>query len=108
MNSKYKKISAISIARRIIQIAAFVLFPGLFISVLAAIKDIFTALIGGSFSFTALAPQLILAGGGLLITAIMGRFFCGFLCSFGAIEDLFWFIGRKLKLPKKRTAGSNW
>jgi len=90
----------LAIARRIVQAAAFVLFPGLFISTFSAIGDIVTALISGSFSPAALAMQLILALSMVGVTAIFGRFFCGFLCSFGAMGDLLHFIAKKLHIPQ--------
>lgn len=35
----------------------------------------------------------------ILVTALfMGRFFCGFICPIGAIQDFFKFIGKKLKI----------
>jgi uncharacterized protein with FMN-binding domain/NAD-dependent dihydropyrimidine dehydrogenase PreA subunit len=77
-----------------------VLFPGLFISTFSALKTIFTAIFGGTFTMAAYGGQVILVVAMLLITAIMGRFFCGFLCSFGSMGDLFWWIGTKLKLRR--------
>jgi uncharacterized protein with FMN-binding domain len=102
MEGKRKKISALGVTRRLIQLAAFVLFPGLFITTFSAIKDIYTSILHGSFDTGILAQQLILTAAVLLITAIMGRFFCGFLCSFGAMGDLLWFVGKKLKLPRPK------
>jgi len=96
----FQKITALTLTRRIIQAASFLLFPGLFISTFSAIKSIYTALIGGTFSVAALAGQMVLAVSMLLITAIMGRFFCGFLCSFGTMGDFLWYLGSKLKLPR--------
>ena len=94
----FHKITALTLTRRIIQVASLILFPGLFISTFSAIKAIYTSLIGGTFSATALAGQIILAVSMLLITAIMGRFFCGFLCAFGSMGDFFWYLGSKLKI----------
>ena len=98
----FHKITALTLTRRIIQVASFLLFPGLFIATFSAIKSIYTALIGGTFSASALAGQIVLAVSMLLITAIMGRFFCGFLCSFGTMGDFFWYLGTKLKLPRPK------
>ena len=96
------KISLNKIIRRVIQIVAFVLMPSLFISAFSAIKDVYTALIKGSFSVSALSYQLLILIAVIPITALMGRFFCGFLCSFGSMGDLVWFIGRKVnKNPVK-------
>ena len=99
---KFKKIAPLTVTRRLIQLASFILFPGLFLSTFSAIKSIYTALIGGTFSAAALAGQIVLVVSMLLITALMGRFFCGFLCSFGSMGDLFWYIGTKLKLPRPK------
>ena len=98
----FHKITALTLTRRVIQAASLVLFPGLFISTFSAIKAIYTAVIGGSFSAAALAGQIVLAVSMLLITAIMGRFFCGFLCAFGTMGDFFWYIGTKLKLRRPK------
>ena len=103
----FHKITALTLTRRIIQVASLILFPGLFISTFSAIKAIYTSLIGGTFSATALAGQIVLAVSMLLITAIMGRFFCGFLCAFGTMGDFVWYLGTKLKIkrPKIGTRG---
>ena len=98
----FHKITALTLTRRIIQVASLILFPGLFISTFSAIKAIYTSLIGGTFSATALAGQIILAVSMLLITAIMGRFFCGFLCAFGSMGDFFWYLGSKLKIQRPK------
>lgn len=98
----FYKITALTLTRRIIQVASIILFPGLFISTFFAIKSIYIALIGGTFSASALAGQIVLAVSMLLITALMGRFFCGFLCAFGSMGDFFWYIGTKLKLKRPK------
>lgn len=87
--------SAVQITRHIIQLIAFVLLPGVFISTYSAIKDVYIALIGGTFSATALASQLWLLAAILPITILAGRFFCGFLCAFGSMGDFLWFLSRK-------------
>ena len=101
-HTKANKTSALTRIRRAIQAASFVLFPGLFITIFAGLKTIVTALIDGTFSVTQNAGDLILVGAMLLITAVMGRFFCGFLCSFGSMGDLFWFLGTKWKLRRPK------
>ncbi|MEA4915824.1 MAG: FMN-binding protein [Christensenella sp.] len=98
----FKKITALTLTRRIIQIAALILFPGLFISTFSAIKAIYVSIINGTFSTASLAGQIILAVSMLLITAIMGRFFCGFLCAFGSMGDFFWYLGSKLKIQRPK------
>ena len=36
-----------------------------------------------------------------LITLIFGRFFCGWACHFGAVQELSWFILKKMKIKPK-------
>lgn len=95
----------IQFIRHLIQIAAFILFPGLFIMVFSAVRDILTAFINGSFSAGELFPQIILVFMVFLITALWGRFFCGFLCSFGMLQELIFFffkrvISGKVRIPE--------
>lgn len=92
--------------RHLVQLAAFILFPGLFITVLSALRDLVTALMDGSFSFGGLFPQIILVLMVLLVTALWGRFFCGFLCSFGMLQELLFFfpgriVFRKVRIPER-------
>ncbi len=95
------KPSPLKLIRRIIQTAALFLFPGLFITTFSAIKTLYMAIIDGTFHITAQANELILVLSMLLITALMGRFFCGFLCSFGTMGDFFWVVGKRLKLRRR-------
>jgi len=94
MNTNNKKISKLNIFRRLVQIAAFILIPGLFISTFAAIKDVYIALIEGTFGFSTLSYQLCILIATIPITILMGRFFCGFLCAFGSMGDFFWSLSR--------------
>ncbi len=66
---------------------------------------IYSAIITGSFTWTEYAGRIVLVAAAFIITAIWGRFFCGFICSFGAMQDLVWLGGkhmpRKIKVPEK-------
>lgn len=98
----FHKITALTLARRIVQVLSFLLFPGLFLSTFSALKQVYTALIGGTFHAATLAGPLVLLLATLLITAVMGRFFCGFLCAFGTMGDFFWYLGTKLRLKRPK------
>lgn len=98
----FHKITALTLVRRIIQILSLILFPGLFIYTFASIKAIYVGLISGSLDASVLTGQIILTVSVLLITAIMGRFFCGFLCAFGTLGDFFWYLGSKLKIKRPK------
>ncbi|MGB4610700.1 MAG: 4Fe-4S binding protein [Saccharofermentanales bacterium] len=105
LKMKLKRISITQTVRHVIQLVAFILFPGLFISTFSALGDIVKALVNGTFSVSALSVQLITVSGIFVITALWGRFFCGFLCSFGALQDLLAVPFKKFRLkhriPKK-------
>lgn len=96
-----KHISFTQFMRHIVQVAAFLLFPGLFITVFSAVGDILTALIKDRFSVYALSAQLITVLTVFIITALWGRFFCGFVCFFGTLQEMIAFLSKKI-FPKKR------
>ena len=100
MTTQKRKFTVLQVVRRVIQLLSFILIPGLFISTFSSIKIVYMAIIAGTFNLAALLPELLFILAVIPITIIMGRFFCGFLCSFGAMGDLIWFISRKvLKKP---------
>ena len=82
--------------RHLVQAVAFILFPGLFIMVFSAVRDILVAFMDGTFSAGELLPQIILVFMVFLVTALWGRFFCGFLCSFGMLQELIFFFSRRV------------
>ncbi len=88
--------------RHLVQIAAFILFPGLFITVFSAVRDLAAAVMDGQFSLAGLFPQILLVLMVLLITALWGRFFCGFLCSFGMLQEALFFFTRRVLFKKTR------
>ena len=88
--------------RRAVQAAAFILAPGLFISVFSAIKNIYMAAIAGTFTFSAYLPQLLILLAVIPLTVVMGRFFCGFLCAFGSLGDFIWSISSRIRKKKIR------
>ncbi|HIX30458.1 MAG TPA: FMN-binding protein [Candidatus Blautia stercoravium] len=97
---KSKHPSVIQIIRHVVQFVAFLLFPELFITVIHALGNVVTALTNGEFSFHTLSSQLITIAAVFLMTAVWGRFFCGYLCSFGALQEFFFWISQKL--PHKK------
>ena len=99
------KVNVTQLLRHLIQAAAFVFFPGLFLSAFTALRDVVATLVAGSFSFAGLAGQLVLLAVMLLLTALWGRFFCGWLCAIGAMQELVGWISKKL-LPRLRAIPS--
>lgn len=86
--------------RHVIQIAGFVMMPGLFILGLGAFKGVWQAILGGHFTWSAMGAPLLTLLAIVPITALWGRFFCGYLCAFGGMQELLSFIGKKLNLPQ--------
>jgi len=93
--SKFKPISLI---RHLIQLLAFILFPGFFVVTFTGIRSIASAIIAGNWTVSSMGMTTFMVVGVLLITAVLGRFFCGFICSFGAAGDLLHFIGKSLHI----------
>ena len=88
--------------RHLLQVAAFVFFPGLFLSIFTALKDVVVSLATGTFSITGLAGQLILLAIVVLFTILWGRFFCGYLCAFGSVQELIGLVfGHILSRPRQ-------
>ena len=99
-----QKVKPIQVIRVIIQLIAFLTVPALFVTVFSAIGGVVTALVGGSFSISAYLGNIMFVLGIFTATLIWGRFFCGFICSFGAMQDLLHAAGAlipwKVKVPE--------
>ena len=100
METPKKKLPVIQIVRHIMQLAAFIIYPGLFVLAFLSVKSIYTSLITGTFTWQAQLYPAFIVVAVLGVTLLLGRVFCGFLCSFGALGDLVWFISRHTLRPK--------
>lgn len=96
MINKKKKISILQTLRILTQIVFFILLPGLYINAFSGIKLLYIGILDHNFNFTESFPQLISAISILPITLLLGRFFCGWLCTFGALGDLLYLLSRKV------------
>jgi polyferredoxin len=83
-----KKINKIQIFRHLIQVILFFLLPGLYIMAFSELKSVYQMILKGNFNFIQAFPSLIEFIIVIAMTIIMGRFFCGWLCAFGAFNDL--------------------
>lgn len=97
-----KKKNVTAYIRLAIQILFLVLMPGLFTMIFGEMRTIYTAIISGKFNMETIMqttlPLLIL----IPLTIIFGRFFCGYMCAFGTINDLLYeFSSRVLKIKFK-------
>ncbi|UZQ51201.1 FMN-binding protein [Clostridium kluyveri] len=93
---KKAKISIIQVSRLLIQIIFFIFLPSLYIDTFAGIKQIYIALIRQNIAFTQLIPQLVEVVVIIPFTVIIGRFFCGWMCAYGAFGDFIYKISSKV------------
>jgi uncharacterized protein with FMN-binding domain/polyferredoxin len=91
-----KKIKKSQILRHFIQLISFILLPGLYAMTFSELKTVYKMIIGGNFNFIQAFPTLVEFTVVMLITIVMGRWFCGWICAFGAYNDLIYFISRKV------------
>lgn len=99
---KEKRYSFTQIIRHIIQIASFILIPGLFILIWNSIGGIYKAILEGTFTFQNMAAQILILAAVIPITILWGRFFCGYLCAFGSMQEFLHFIAGKLKIKQRK------
>ena len=92
------KFSVWQTVRHAIQLVSFILIPGLFITIFFSMKDIWTSALGGTFALGEQLGNILITAAALIVTAIWGRVFCGFFCSFGAMQDLLWAAGERIPL----------
>ena len=98
---KNKKINWIKV---IIQILSFALIPGLFEGEFAAVGNIVSCIYKGNISWESVKYSVWMLLATVPATVLVGRFFCGFFCSFGAVQDLLWLGSHRLRalFPGKR------
>ena len=90
------KIKKIQIVRHLVQIASIFLLPGLYVLAFDELKTVYTMITSGNFNFISVFPSLIELTTVILTTIILGRFFCGWICTFGAYNDLIHYISKKI------------
>ena len=102
----FDRISVTQTVRHVFQIAGFLLMPGLFIMALGSFKGLWQAVLAGNFTWAAMGAPLLTLLAVIPVTALWGRFFCGYLCAFGGMQELAAFISRKLRIPALRITPS--
>lgn len=98
---KNKKINWVKV---VIQILSLALIPGLFEGEFAAVGNIVSCIYKGNISWESVKYSVWMLVATVPATVLVGRFFCGFFCSFGAVQDLLWFGSHRLRalFPGKR------
>ncbi|MBQ9014533.1 MAG: 4Fe-4S binding protein [Firmicutes bacterium] len=97
---KQQKLQAL--IRFAVQVLFFVLFPSAYASSFAGVKYIFTQI--GAHQMIEFTPFIAILITLCAYTVLFGRFFCGYVCAFGSVNDwIFWlhktFSDRRGKKP---------
>lgn len=100
-----KKQGKINWPKAAIQILSFLLLPGLFEAQFSAVETIVSAIYQGTVSWERIRYSVWMLLATVPAVVVVGRFFCGYFCSFGAVQDFLWFAGSKLK-TQFRKAGA--
>jgi uncharacterized protein with FMN-binding domain/Pyruvate/2-oxoacid:ferredoxin oxidoreductase delta subunit len=92
--------------RIFVQIICLIFLPVIYASTFSGIKNLYIGIINSSLSFNSAFPIFIQVLSTILLTALLGRFFCGWICSFGAVSDWIHAITKKIfkfnfRLPEK-------
>lgn len=90
-----------------IQILSFLLIPGLFEAQFSAVGTIISAVYQGTVSWERIRYSVWMLLATVPAVIIVGRFFCGYFCSFGAVQDFLWFAGNKLKKRFRKAGAKN-
>ena len=102
------KIKKIQIFRHITQIVSLFALPGLYLLALEQLKSIYQMIIGGNFDFLSAATSSIELITIIVSTIVIGRFFCGWFCSFGALNDLMYYLIKDADELLKSLSSSDW
>ncbi|MGL4741326.1 MAG: 4Fe-4S binding protein [Sarcina sp.] len=90
------KVLKLKYLRTLVQIIFLIFYPGLFAMAFSQIGHAWSMIINKNFNVYSLLLTLLLAIILVLFTAILGRFFCGWLCSFGTMCDFLYYLNIKL------------
>ena len=90
-----------------IQILSFLLLTGLFEAQFSAVGTIVSAVYQGTVSWERIRYSVWMLLATVPAVIIVGRFFCGYFCSFGAVQDFLWFAGNKLKSQFRKAGAKN-
>lgn len=96
------KIKKLRLFRLIIQIVFLVLLPELFALTFSELKTVYTMIVTGDFNFASVLPYLTELIFILIITILLGRVFCGWICAFGAFNDIISLLSQKFLKIKFR------
>jgi NosR/NirI family nitrous oxide reductase transcriptional regulator len=91
----------IQMIRRITQAISFFFFAGVFAQAFSGLRQIYILLIKHDFSWAKIQPFWTPLAIVAVLSILLGRFFCGWFCAFGACNDFLFALSKKL-FPKNQ------
>ena len=91
-----KKVKKSQVLRHFIQLIMFCVFPGFYAMIFSEVKSLYEMVIKGNFNFLQVFQSLVEFIVVMIITILIGRWFCGWICSFGGYNDLIYSIAQKV------------
>ncbi|MCR5737163.1 MAG: 4Fe-4S binding protein [Eubacterium sp.] len=83
-----------------VQILFFIFYPALFSQAFGVVKSAFASIgKGTAIDVTAFTTKFLVL---CVMTIMVGRIFCGWICAFGAVGDWFYQIGQWIQKKKKK------
>lgn len=90
------RVKVLKVVRFVVQVMSFILFCGVFNLTFSDLRKIFDMIIHGRFSadiFLSYSLEILPV---ILLTIIMGRFFCGWMCAFGSLSEFIFLFSKKI------------
>lgn len=91
-----KKGSIIQLLRALSQIVFLFELPALVGLAFGQIKTMYSMIINGTISTTEMISRFAVLFAVVPVTIFLGRFFCGWICSFGALNDFVYAISQRI------------
>lgn len=103
-----KRLMIKRLVKVICQVGGFLLLPGLFSLSFMMVERLIGIASGNSFEASDITEAVVILAATVPSTVLFGRYFCGYFCSFGAMQDLMHFVFKKVRsLLKKKSDKQN-
>ena len=104
--SAKKKINSLQIYRIAVQIIFFILLPGFYAGAFLGLKTLYLGVVSGNLDLSTNLVSFMEAIAAIPVTILLGRFFCGWMCAFGAVSDWLYAFSKKVfknrfRVPEK-------
>ncbi|SCP96568.1 FMN-binding protein [Anaerobium acetethylicum] len=91
-----KKINSLQIYRIAVQIIFFILLPGFYAGAFLGLKTLYLGAVSGNLDLSTNLVSFMEAIAVIPVTILLGRFFCGWMCAFGAVSDWLYAFSKKV------------